>query len=100
MRAEGKTEEQALPPDQPQAGVPAWTMPEDSYYSDAADLDRIIRRIESDAQHAGDLDRIRILPGIRLLRQSASSLAQRGEEIRNSTAIGYWMYELADFLSR
>ena len=27
MRAEGKTEEQALPPDQPSAGVPAWTMP-------------------------------------------------------------------------
>jgi pyruvate dehydrogenase E2 component (dihydrolipoamide acetyltransferase) len=27
MRAEGKTEEQALPPDQPQAGLPAFAMP-------------------------------------------------------------------------
>jgi pyruvate dehydrogenase E2 component (dihydrolipoamide acetyltransferase) len=27
MRAEGKTEEQALPPDQPQAGIASWAMP-------------------------------------------------------------------------
>jgi len=36
MRAEGKTEEQALPPDQPQASVPAWTMP--------AQLDKVAGR--------------------------------------------------------
>ncbi|HZQ67369.1 MAG TPA: dihydrolipoyllysine-residue acetyltransferase [Terriglobales bacterium] len=36
MRAEGKTEEQALPPDQPPVGVPAWTMP--------AQLDKVAGR--------------------------------------------------------
>jgi pyruvate dehydrogenase E2 component (dihydrolipoamide acetyltransferase) len=36
MRAEGKTEEQALPPDQPQAGIPSWNMP--------AQLDKVAGR--------------------------------------------------------
>jgi hypothetical protein len=39
---------------------------------------------------------VRILPGIRLLRRSASSLIDRGRVIHDSKAAGYWMYELAD----
>jgi hypothetical protein len=74
----------------------SWTLPEHTYYSDAADLDRIIKQIEMDVSADGASERVRILPGIRLLRRSASSLIDRGRVIHDSKAAGYWMYELAD----
>src|SRR5262249_34836333 len=75
---------------------PSWTMPEHTYYSDAADLDRIIRQIERDIADAGAGGTVKVLPGIRLLRRDAASLVPRGKVIRDSGAAGYWMYELAD----
>lgn len=75
---------------------PSWTMPEHTYYSDAADLRRIIGQIDRDIADAGAAGTMRVLPGIRMLRRDAASLAPRGEVIRDSDVPGYWMYELAD----
>jgi hypothetical protein len=75
---------------------PSWTLPEHTYYSDAADVGRIVGQIESDLAAAGAADRVRVLPGLRLLRRPASSLADRGRVIGDSAAVGYWLYELAD----
>ena len=74
---------------------PSWTMPEHSYYSDAADLKRIIDQVNADiAREAPGL--VRVLPGIRILRRSADSLLDRGKVIRDADVPGYWLYELAD----
>lgn len=75
---------------------PAWTMPEHTYYSGAADLKRIVRQIDADIDTMGAAGRVRVLPGVRILRRPASSLPDRGRAIRDSDAVGYWMYELAD----
>jgi hypothetical protein len=75
---------------------PSWTLPEHTYYSDASDLDRIIRQIDRDIDAAGAGANVKVLPGIRLLRRNAASLAPRGDVIRKSSAVGYWMYELDD----
>jgi hypothetical protein len=79
---------------------PAWTLPEHTYYSDAADLERIISQIEHDIDAAGAGGTVKVLPGIRLLRRDAASLAARGKVIRGSNAAGYWMYELADLAGK
>jgi hypothetical protein len=79
---------------------PSWTMPEHTYYSDAADLNRIVTQIEKDLAACGFADRVRILPGIRLLRQPSATLADRGKVIRDSNALGYWLYELADLQNK
>jgi hypothetical protein len=71
---------------------PSWVMPEHSYYSDAADLKRIIETIK---REIGD-EPVQVLPAIRLLRRSSESLLERGEVIRDADVPGYWMYELAD----
>lgn len=76
--------------------MPAWTLPEHTYYSDASDLHRIIEEMHVDlrAMHADDV--VKVLPGIRLLRRPASSLADRGKVIAEDDVPGYWLYELAD----
>jgi hypothetical protein len=79
---------------------PSWTLPEHTYYSDAADLDRIIKQIDQDIAAAGAGGTVRVLPGIRLLRRDAASLQARGQVIRDSNAVGYWMYELADLADK
>ena len=79
---------------------PSWTMPEHTYYSDASDLNRILSQMERDLAACGFADQVRILPGIRLLRQPADILADRGKVIRESNAVGYWMYELADLQNK
>jgi hypothetical protein len=76
--------------------MPAWTMPEHTYYSDADDLARIVSVINNQIATLGAQDVVRVLPGIRPLRQSAASLVARAEAVKNSSAAGYWMYELAD----
>jgi hypothetical protein len=75
---------------------PSWTLPEHTYYSDGADLARITAQIEHDIADAGAAGTVRVLPGIRLLRRDAASLADRAKIIRDSSAAGYWMYELSD----
>jgi len=45
---------------------------------------------------AGAGGRVKVLPGIRLLRRDAASLAERGKVIEKSSAVGYWLYELDD----
>ena len=55
--------------------MPSWTMPEHTYYSDGDDLNHIISQIKSDLIACGFADQVRILPGIRLLRRPASSVA-------------------------
>jgi len=79
---------------------PAWTLPEHTYYSDAADVDRIIKQIDRDISEAGAAGTVKVLPGIRLLRRDAASLKARGEVIKNSTAAGYWLYELSDLADK
>jgi hypothetical protein len=79
---------------------PSWTMPEHTYYSDAADLDRIIGDMTHELAACGFADQVRILPGIRLLRRPAASLANRGETIAKDGLPGYWLYELADLGSK
>ena len=79
---------------------PSWTLPEHTYYSDASDLDRIINQIEADIDAAGAAGTVKVLPGIRLLRRDAASLAPRGKVLRDSNAAGYWMYELADLAGK
>jgi hypothetical protein len=76
--------------------LPSWTLPEQTYYSDAADLDRIDRRIQDELAACGFADQVRVLPGVRLLRLPASSLLPRAQVIQKSNVPGYWMYELAD----
>jgi hypothetical protein len=80
--------------------MPSWTMPEHTYYSDAADLDRIIKQIERDIADAGAGGTVKVLPGIRLLRRDAASLIPRGKVIHDSSAAGYCMYELADLAGK
>ncbi|MEO6435169.1 MAG: hypothetical protein ABIP55_05350 [Tepidisphaeraceae bacterium] len=80
--------------------MPAWTLPEHTYYSDAADLERLIGQIERDIVQLGGEDRVRVLPGIRILRRDAASLPPRGQVVRDSSAVGYWMYELSDLGSK
>jgi hypothetical protein len=75
---------------------PSWTLPEHTYYSNAADLDMIIKQIDSDLTAAKAQDRVKILPGLRVLRRPAASLIDRGHVIHDSNAVGYWMYELSD----
>jgi hypothetical protein len=75
---------------------PSWTLPEHSYYSDGPDLALIIKQIRSDIQAMDAAGRIEVLPGIRVLRQSAASLMDRGKVIETTKVPGYWMYELAD----
>ena len=75
---------------------PAWTLPEHTYYSDAADLKRIIEQVNTDIEQAGAAGQVQVLPGIRLLRQSADSVAERAEVIRDAPVPGYWLYELSD----
>jgi hypothetical protein len=77
---------------------PAWTLPEHTYYSDAADVGRIIKQVNSDIAAMGAADRLRVLPGIRVLRQPAATLLERGRVIREADVPGYWMYELADLV--
>jgi hypothetical protein len=79
---------------------PSWTLPEHTYYSDAGDLDRLIKQIERDVADAGAGGTVKVLPGIRLLRRDAASLAARGNVIHDSNAAGYWMYELADLAGK
>ena len=43
---------------------------------------------------------VRVLPGIRVLRQPAASLIERGRAIRDADVPGYWMYELADLAGK
>jgi hypothetical protein len=76
---------------------PSWTMPEHTYYSDAPDLRRIITQVYADIDAMGATGQVRVLPGVRLLRQPASTLPPRGQVIHDSPAVGYWLYELADF---
>src|SRR5205823_4636153 len=71
------------------------TMPEHSYYSDAFDLKRIIDQVNADIAATAP-GRVKVLPGIRILRQSADSLLDRGKVIRDADVPGYWLYELAD----
>lgn len=75
---------------------PSWTLPEHTYYSDAADLDRIINQMHKDISDMGADGMIKVLPGIRVLRRSAASLIDRGKVIKSADVPGYWMYELAD----
>jgi hypothetical protein len=75
---------------------PSWTMTEQTYYSNAGDLSRIMHQIMSDIAAAGASGRVKILPGLRLLRRSADSLMPRGKVVRDSDVAGYWLYELAD----
>lgn len=67
---------------------PAWTMLEQTYYSDGADLTRIVHQVEKDIAAAGASDRVRVLPGIRLIRQTAASLPERGRAIKILTLRG------------
>ncbi len=76
--------------------MPAWTMPEHTYYSDAADLSRIVGEMDKQIRECGAEGSLRVLPGIRLLRQSPESMVTRGKALAGSNAPGYWMYELAD----
>ncbi|HZZ42980.1 MAG TPA: hypothetical protein VFE58_08580 [Tepidisphaeraceae bacterium] len=76
--------------------LPAWTMPEHSYYSDGSDLKRIVKQVEAEINAAGASGRVKILPGVRIVRQSATSLVERGQALRDTGAVGYWLYELAD----
>src|SRR2546421_8521354 len=69
---------------------PAWTLPEHTYYSDAADLGRIIQQMNADIAAIGAKDQVRVLPGIRVLRQPAATLLDRGRVIRDSDVPGYW----------
>lgn len=75
---------------------PAWTLPEHTYYSDAPDLARIIAQINADLDALHARDKVKILPGLRILRQRASTLADRARIIRDTDVPGYWLYELAD----
>jgi hypothetical protein len=75
---------------------PSWVLPEHTYYSDGPDLERIIDQVYEDIDAAGAGGQVEVLPGIRILRRSASSLMERGEVIRHSRVPGYWFYELAD----
>ena len=77
-------------------GRPAWTMPEQTNYSDGADLKRIVGQINKDIEAAGAAGRVRVLPGVRIVRRPAASLMERGKAVRESGAVGYWLYELAD----
>jgi hypothetical protein len=70
-------------------------MPEHSYYSDGPDLQRIIDHVRADIAEAAP-GRVQVLPGIRILRRSADSLAERGKVIRRADLPGYWLYELDD----
>jgi hypothetical protein len=51
--------------------------------------------VNADIQQAAP-GRVRVLPGIRILRQSGNSLLDRGKVIRDADAPGYWLYELSD----
>ena len=75
---------------------PAWTLPEHTYYSDAADLHRVVEQVHVDLREMHADDVVKILPGIRLLRRPASSLGDRGKVIAQDECGGYWLYELAD----
>ncbi len=75
---------------------PSWTLPEHTYYSDAADLERIIKQMHKDISDMGAEGMIEVLPGIRVLRRSAASLIDRGKVIKSADVPGYWTYELAD----
>jgi hypothetical protein len=76
--------------------LPAWTMPEHTYYSDANDLSRIVGEMEKQIRQCGAEGSVKVLPGVRLLRQTADSMIDRGKALANSDVPGYWMYELAD----
>ncbi len=75
---------------------PAWSLPEHTYYSDTVDLKRLIGQMREDLRAVGAEDRVRVMPGLRILRQSAASLTDRAKAIRDSEVPGYWLYELAD----
>jgi len=75
---------------------PSWVLPEHTYYSDGPDLERIIHQVYADIDAAGASGQVEVLPGIRILRRSAASLAERGDVIARTRAPGYWLYELAD----
>jgi len=75
---------------------PSWVLPEHTYYSDGPDLKRIIDQVYTDIDAAGASGRVEVLPGIRILRRSASSLLERGEVLKQSRVPGYWFYELGD----
>jgi hypothetical protein len=75
---------------------PAWVLPEHTYYSDAPDLSRIIRRTNADLEALNARDKVKILPGLRILRQPASTIAERAKVIHDSDVPGYWLYELSD----
>jgi hypothetical protein len=75
---------------------PAWVLPEHTYYSDATDLERIIHEIDKNIAEMNATGTIRVLPGIRALRRSVASLADRGKVIQAANVPGYWLYELAD----
>jgi hypothetical protein len=75
---------------------PAWVLPEHTYYSDGPDVARIINQINADLNALHARKKVKILPGLRILRQRASTLAERGKVIHDSDVPGYWLYELAD----
>ena len=75
---------------------PAWVLPEHTYYSDGADVARIIKQINADLADLKSRDKVKILPGLRTLRQPASTIAERAKVIHDSDVPGYWLYELAD----
>lgn len=75
---------------------PAWVLPEHTYYSDAPDLERIIKQVRADIREMGAQGVVDVLPGIRILRRDAASLIPRAHVIRDSNVPGYWMYEWAD----
>ena len=79
------------------AAKPSWVLPEHTYYSDGADLDRIIRQVNKDIEDAAAKGQVKVLPGIRPLRQTAASFLERGKVIRDDEVPGYWIYEWSDF---
>jgi hypothetical protein len=56
----------------------------------------IIKQINADLDALKARDKVKILPGLRILRRSASSIAERAKVIHDSDVPGYWLYELAD----
>jgi len=75
---------------------PAWVLPEHTYYSDATDVARIIKQINADLDAMKARDKVKLLPGLRILRQPASTIAPRAKVIAENDVPGYWLYELAD----
>ncbi len=63
---------------------PSWTLPEHTYYSDAADLERIIKQMHKDISDMGAEGMIEVLPGIRVLRRSAciTDRPWQGDQVR------------------